>query len=186
MSPSEIKKKAADLLAKQDFSGRYGLCFLNLTRLKIGHGTIVTTFGEFERAFPGHTLETAGLCSGATVTYAGRYIIFYDPSVEDDCAVALLHEVGHVILGHCTGKRRGPESEEEAELFAYEFLMPECVIRYLDALKGEPLSPQEFGAYFRGTLPEHFARRLQISERTPEPADENETEILRRLFAVKG
>ena len=186
MLPSEIKRKAVELLVKQDFGGRYGLCFLNLTRLKIGHGSFVTTVGEFNRTFPDNRIKTGGLCSGAMVTYAGSHFIFYDPSADGDGAVPLLHEAGHVILGHRASGGRDSETEDEAELFAYEFLMPECVVRYLDALNGEPLAPREFGAYFRGTLRDHFARRLQISERAPAAADENETEILRRLFAAKG
>ena len=184
MTSSEIKRKAVRLLAGQDFSGMFGLYFLNLTRLKIGHRTFITTVEEFEKTHPGLSADMGDQCTGAAVTVGGKHFIFYDPR-RDDGAFSLLHEVGHILLGHCKDGT-GDTEEREAEQFACEFLMPECVIRYLDARNGKALSPEKFGMYFKGGMPMHLARRLEIDRRPPENPDENENEIVRRLFAAEG
>ena len=74
----------------------------------------------------------------------GKYLIVYDDTIDDDHhnSWTIMHEIGHVILGHLTEFNIGELSrsgltdkeyevlEKEAHYFAAEFLMPTAILRY--------------------------------------------------------
>ncbi len=58
-----------------------------------------------------------------------RGTIYYnDDSIEQRMRFSLMHELGHVILGH--SENRTPEEEQEANFFASNILAPRMVIHY--------------------------------------------------------
>lgn len=73
-----------------------------------------------------------------------KYLIVYDDTIDDDHhnSWTIMHEIGHVILGHLTEFNIGELSrsglndkeyevlEKEAHYFAAEFLMPTAILRY--------------------------------------------------------
>ena len=73
-----------------------------------------------------------------------QYLIVYDDTIDDDHhnSWTIMHEIGHVILGHLTEFDIGELSrsgltdkeyevlEKEAHYFAAEFLMPTAILRY--------------------------------------------------------
>lgn len=73
-----------------------------------------------------------------------RYIIVYDDTIDDEHhnSWTIMHEIGHIILGHLTEFNTGDLSrtglsdkeyevlEKEAHYFAAEFLMPTAILRY--------------------------------------------------------
>lgn len=73
-----------------------------------------------------------------------KYLIVYDDTIDDDHhnSWTIMHEIGHVILGHLTEfnidelSRSGLTDKEyevlekEAHYFAAEFLMPTAILRY--------------------------------------------------------
>ena len=73
-----------------------------------------------------------------------QYLVVYDDTIDDDHhnSWTIMHEIGHVVLGHLTEFNIGELSrsgltdkeyevlEKEAHYFAAEFLMPTAILRY--------------------------------------------------------
>lgn len=79
--------------------------------------------------------------SGKSVLQDGQWIIIFDETQSlQRCRFTIIHELGHILLGHKTkGDQHRktihitkPEEEKEADVFASRLLAPACVLWALD------------------------------------------------------
>lgn len=79
--------------------------------------------------------------SGKSILQDGQWIIIFDETqLLQHCRFTIVHELGHILLGHKTkgGQHRRaihitkPEEESEADVFASRLLAPACVLWALD------------------------------------------------------
>ena len=75
----------------------------------------------------------------------------------------LAHEVGHIYLGHTW---HGPEEEKEANWFASQLLMPECVLMEIWRRDGKLLAQDVASWFFVSDAAAHNrVRQLQRARR---------------------
>lgn len=78
--------------------------------------------------------ETGTLLEGTTIKKGITRIVLYDRHLSwGRRKFTLAHELGHIYLNH---KENGPEQEQEANWFASQLLMPECVLMELRRWNG--------------------------------------------------
>ncbi len=174
-----IKEKALSILLSQRISGEFALSFLDLRRITTGGAAVIDTFSSYERKTGASLPDDA---EGITVKLSGMNLVLYDDSITNEGRRnwTIAHELGHVLLGHTELNKL---TEREADAFAAELLMPESVIRYLDRLEGEPITPDAMMNYFSASVTACKRRRLNLPYETNYKPSEDELELLKRLFA---
>ncbi|MCQ2482260.1 MAG: ImmA/IrrE family metallo-endopeptidase [Clostridia bacterium] len=59
----------------------------------------------------------------------GHYVVFYNDSVSEvRIRFTLMHELGHIVLGH---DKQGRREEAEANYFASQMLVPDSALEYM-------------------------------------------------------
>ncbi len=173
-----IKEKALSFLASLSLRGEFALAFLDLKRRIPSDIASIDTFSSYEKRTGTHLPKDA---VGITLRLSGLNIILYDDRITSSGRRnwTLAHELGHILLCH---NEQSKENEREADAFAAELLMPEAVIRYLDARESEPITPKEMTNYFAASLSACRRRRLNLPFEPEFRPTEREKELLKRLF----
>ena len=176
-----IKEKALSLLLQQNIRGEFALAFLDIRRISTGGKIMIDTFSSYEKRTGANIPCSA---DGLTVKTPSMDIILYDDKVASDGRRnwTIAHELGHVLLGHT---ELSQTSEREADAFAAEFLMPEAVIRYLDSLEGEAITPEIMTNYFSASITACKRRRLNLPFSDKYRPSDKELELIKRLFEPK-
>ncbi len=176
-----IEEKALALLLSQNIRGEFALAFLDLRKAVTGGAAAIDSFSSYEKR-TGVSLPADA--DGITVRASGMNIILYNDKVRNDGRRnwTIAHELGHVLLSHTEVSKR---NEHEADAFAAELLIPEAVLRFLDAREGTPISPEEMTNYFSASLSACRRRRLNIPSNLAYRPTEREKELLKRLFEPK-
>lgn len=178
----KIRSAAVSLLLKQkNLEGCYAICFLDFAHLITGRDDV--SIGSYE-AFCSKTgaEPLPDEVKGAAVKYGNMSYVFYDGTSypSPDCFRTVLHELGHIILSHSLPPDK--TQEDEAERFADEFLMPECVLRYLSDADGKALTPSVLTGYFPVTEADAERRTGEVLASHPHTLTHDEEILLIRLF----
>ena len=173
-----IEDRALSLLLQQNICGEFALSFLDLRRITTGGEIMIDAFSSYEKR-TGASLPTE--TEGITLKLPSMSIILYDDRVSNAGRRnwTIAHELGHVLLGH---SELSKVNEREADIFAAELLMPEAVIRHLDARDGEAISPEAMTNYFSASLTACKRRRLNLPFSDRYIPSEKGTELIKRLF----
>lgn len=173
-----IEEKALSLLLSQRISGEYALSFLDLRKITACGAAIIDTFSSYEKK-TGAFLPTSA--EGITLKLSGINLILYDNKITNEGRRnwTIAHELGHILLGH---EEISKINEREADAFAAELLMPEAVIRYLDARNDETISPETMTNYFSASLTACKRRRLNLAANAKYRPSEKGIELIKRLF----
>ena len=122
----------------------------------------------------------------------GKYYIVYDDvtvSSPDRIAWTIMHEIGHIILGHLVEfqetalKRGGIAAEQyrvlevEAHYFAAEFLMPTAILKYFKGITIDEI------ALLFGVSDEAAGRKYKrVFENDYHPTGEYDKEVIRNFY----
>lgn len=136
--------------------------FIDITRLKYDKNVIFTSLQDFCRstkmAMPSSAdvlTPAKNLRDGCTIVKIvrgqPRYIVLYNTDQRNPRrrAFTLAHEIGHIYLGHQDDRA---ENETQANHFASELLMPECLLREYVAMNGNKASSPELCQIFNISL----------------------------------
>ena len=106
------------------------------------------------------------LRDGCTLRYGEFYLVLANSHGVANYKrrkFTLAHEVGHIYLGHTW---HGPEEEKEANWFASQLLMPECVLMEIWRRDGKLLAQDVAGWFFVSDAAAHNrVRQLQRARR---------------------
>ncbi len=174
---ASIREAALGLLLMQNPVGRFALLSLEYTALVTSEPVICCDLSEISE--PGNGVL------GASTTRGGIGVVYIDTDavrrLEPDAVRAVLHEYGHIILRH-GGGRNDRASENEADEFALEFLVPEFFVRYLALGAGLPDEK-----YLSGFLPapaDMIKKRLgRIRKNGRYIPCRTELELMKRFFS---
>ena len=116
---------ATRLLLKQTIDGFY----IDVRKLQLRDDIIIDTVQHYSAvtATPLSELRCPGLEGAFTIRKYGKNIILYDDAVSNEQRKhwGIVHEVGHIYLGHTNDDRI---EEIEAHFFAAQLLAPEIVL----------------------------------------------------------
>ena len=156
-----IINAARDLLIKQDITSFE----LDILRIKSDKKIIFDTFSGYAQATGTPVITKSEIKDGCTIIKGDIHIIlthdnyahFYNSGNPGRSLWTLAHEVGHVMLNHT----KDDESEErQANRFARELLMPECIILELNRRLKRNLRAEEISRLF-GVSQSAAANRLK-------------------------
>lgn len=166
---SRAKYNALKLLCMQKLSGMHSLRMLDLRRMKTDMPVTVGTVQSYI-ASSGASAEEIfgglGIPEGITLRHNGVNIILYDEAVKSPKRIrwTIAHEIGHIMCGH---SECNPEHEREANEFAAQLLLPDCVIEYLEKKTGNKISPEKLARLFSVSLGACRVKRKSLDSRKP-------------------
>lgn len=149
---SRIRESAVRLLLRQPFKTQYGMsvCWPRLPL--IGGLAVYDTFDHFFRL----TEKPSGAYGMSVVRDGINFILYESRNFPNHfAAYTICHEIGHLTLLH---DAPAAVLEAEADVFADEYLVPDCVVRYLCKREKRRLTTREFQRYF-------YASELVINRR---------------------
>ncbi len=183
MTESEalVRKTALHFLLLQKPEGRYSLVSFDYTALVI-EKTIV--LGDISAVAE----QTDGVL-GVSAVAGGLRLAFADlagaEQLVPEKVVTVLHEYGHILLNHAERGLAGKEAEREADLFAYEFAVPEFFVRYLTATEGRQ-SPAMLMRYLPAPAGMIRKRLSDVEMRPGYIPDRTDLELMKRFFSGKA